>query len=262
MPRISVMTLDRARRVPPPAGCSGLAGALAWFDGAKDPLHLHLHEIAPGEVLRLEGGDTDRLAYVWSGGVMAGGCALAAGSSLVVGHGAALAIAGGAGPSRLLTFAAAQPAAARGEGGRVHLLPAERVARSEALPGSGGVSGGLHFNSGLPGCEIWLHENHFPGMGALSPEDQAKGIHSHSEDEIIFVTAGEIRLGNRLHGPGTALAIAADTLYSFTAGPAGLSFVNFRPATPGDIRFASGAAISETGYWRERVSQPVYLEPA
>jgi hypothetical protein len=120
----------------------------------------------------------------------------------------------------------------------------------------------MHFAADCPTCEIWLHENHFPGMAAPTPEEQSRGVHSHSEDEIIFVTAGRIRLGTRLHGPGTALAIAADTLYGFTAGPEGLSFINFRAGRPGDIRFASGMAISETGYWQERVTRPDYLEVA
>ena len=94
----------------------------------------------------------------------------------------------------------------------------------------------------------------------LSAEEQARGVHSHSEDEIIFVTDGQIRLGTKLYGPGTALAIAADTLYSFTAGPEGLSFINFRSGTPGDIQFANGSSISETGYWRERLPRPEYVE--
>ena len=141
----------------------------------------------------------------------------------------------------------------------MRLLPAERVPRMAAEPGSSGVSGGLHADSDWPGSAVWLHENHFPGGMELSPEQAARGIHSHSEDEIIFVTAGAMRLGQRLVGPGTAIAIAADTLYSFTASPEGLSFVNFRAAMPGDIHFASGASISETGYWRERVGRPDYL---
>ena len=41
-----------------------------------------------------------------------------------------------------------------------------------------------------------------------------------------------------------------------------MGFVNFRAGTPGDIRFANGHAMSETGYWRERVPRPAYLEPA
>ena len=261
MPKISVMTRDKAKPSVQPNGLSGSATARAYYEDEAHPLHLHVHEIAPGEMLRIEDNGIDRLAYVWRGSVQAGGCRLDAGSSLIVEHGRNLDIVGGAAASQVLTFAAARIAGDRREGGHVHLLPADRVARTGSLGAAGGVSGGMHFDSACPTCEIWLHENHFPGTSAPSPEDQARGVHSHSEDEIIFVTDGEMRLGNRLYGPGMALAIAADTLYSFTPGPEGLSFVNFRAGTPGDIRFASGDAISETGYWREHAGRPEYIEP-
>lgn len=260
MPRISVMTQSKARLVSAPERCAAAPAAFAYYDSDR-PLHLHLHEIAPGQVLPVERSDADRLAYVWSGAVDAGGHRLAQGSSLIVEHGGSLAIACGDEPSRVLVFSAPRQPDRASAGGNIHILPVDRVARS-AVPGDGsGVAGGMHFASDCPTCEIWLHENHFPGMAAPTPEDQARGVHSHSEDEIIFVTAGEIRLGNGLYGPGTALAIAADTLYSFTAGPDGLSFINFRAAMPGDIRFASGASISETAYSKERVARPEYLEP-
>ncbi|MBV1687676.1 hypothetical protein KRR38_08300 [Novosphingobium sp. G106] len=115
---------------------------------------------------------------------------------------------------------------------------------------------------GCPTCEVWLHENHFPGRATpMTPEEEKRGVHSHSEDEIIFVIDGEIRLGNKLYGPGTAVAIAADTLYSFTTGPKGLSFINFRAGAPGDIQFANGPAISETGYWKDKQLTPEYVSP-
>ena len=99
-------------------------------------------------------------------------------------------------------------------------------------------------------------------MAPLSPEAQAKGVHCHSEDEILCVTSGRVRLGNRVFYAGTAVAIAADTLYSLSAGPEGMSFINFRAATPGDIRFAGGMAMSETQYWQDRLPRPGYLAPA
>jgi len=259
MARISVMTLDKARPVPAAEGCADTGRVLAYYDGVRDPLHLFLHEVGRGGSLRIGPSGIDRLAYVWQGAVDSGGCRLEAGSSLVVEHGRELELTGAAEASRVLTFAAAQPPAQSRGGGHVHLLPAERVSRNGDL-GATGVGGGMHFASDCPTCEIWLHENHFPGSGPMAPEEQARGVHSHSEDEIIFVTAGRIRLGTKLYGPGTSLAIAADTLYSFSPGPEGLSFVNFRAGTPGDIRFASGTTISETGYWKERVARPDYVE--
>ena len=135
-----------------------------------------------------------------------------------------------------------------------------KVRSSTTLPGAGGTSGGLHADARCPTCEVWLHENTMPGM----PDEAARelgdrGVHSHSEDEIIFVTRGSMRLGNRLYGPGTALAIAADTMYSFTPGPDGLSFINFRAGFPRAFRMKNGQTFDEAGYWRERVTAPQYL---
>lgn len=236
------------------------ARGTAYFDSARDPIHLHLHRLKPGEQLGIGPLASDCAAYVWQGAAMAGGIELAAGSSAIVGHGTALELMGaGSGETLVLCFAGAADQDGKGT---LRLLPAERVPRMSAESGGSGVSGGLHADSAWPGSPVWLHENHFPGGMEMTTEQAARGVHSHSEDEIIFVTAGSMRLGQKLVGPGTAIAIAADTLYSFTAGPDGLSFVNFRAAMPGDIRFAHGASISETGYWRERVGQPDYLLPA
>jgi Cupin domain len=52
--------------------------------------------------------------------------------------------------------------------------------------------------------------------------------HAHSSAEIIYVTQGELRLGARVAGPGTAIYVDADTLYSFGVGPEGATFLNFR----------------------------------
>lgn len=254
MPRITVVTPDKARP-------TERNGELAYLAGERDPLHLRLHRIGRGESIGIGPGAVDAVCYLWTGAIEAGGHRLGAGSSVIVEHGGEIAVTGLDADSRLLVFAAALPPVGQRSGGRVHILPAERVPRSEDLGGGSGVGGGMHADSGCPSCAVWLHENHFPAAPPLSPEERQRGVHSHSEDEIIFVTAGEIRLGNRLCPPGTALAIAADTLYSFTAGPEGLSFVNFRAGTPGDIRFANGMTISETGYWRERLPRPEYLEP-
>jgi quercetin dioxygenase-like cupin family protein len=53
--------------------------------------------------------------------------------------------------------------------------------------------------------------------------------HAHTEDEIVYVLEGSILLGARTLGPGDALCVGKDTLYGFTTGPEGCSFLNFRP---------------------------------
>lgn len=54
-------------------------------------------------------------------------------------------------------------------------------------------------------------------------------VHSHREDEIIYIVAGSMKLGARTVLPGTSIFVSADTLYGFEAGPEGLRMLNFRP---------------------------------
>ena len=61
------------------------------------------------------------------------------------------------------------------------------------------------------------------------PADSGVEIHAHEEDEIIYVLTGEMRVGSRVLGPGASVFIQGNTLYSFKAGPQGLTFLNFRP---------------------------------
>lgn len=111
----------------------------------------------------------------------------------------------------------------------------------------------LHADARCPTCELWLHENDFFAA------NEETALHSHSEDEVIFVRGGSIRLGKRLCGPGTALAIAANTKYGFRSGPDGLSFVNFRGTSP-TYRSADGALVlDEAELWRTKVGVPHYL---
>jgi quercetin dioxygenase-like cupin family protein len=260
MSKLTVRTRAEAERSPLPGAYSGTAAAAAYYAGAQQPLHLHLIEIAAGETLQIHSGAVDQLAYIWRGAVAAGGRSLAAGSSLIIEHGASVELGGVAQISAVLAFAAARPPARPRAGGHVHLLPAESAPRSAALGGVAGLGGAMHADADCPTCELWLHENQFAGRDA-PPQGEEAGVHCHSEDEIIFVVDGELRLGERLYGPGTALAIAADAFYSFSPGPEGLRFVNFRAGRPSDIRFKKGPAISETAYWRERLPRPEYLAP-
>lgn len=260
MSKLTVTTCNEAVASSLPDAYSGGGAAASYFVADQHPLHLHLIEFRRGEVLRVRSGAIDQLAYVWGGAVDAGGRRLDTGSSLIVEHGASLQVVGAAEISALLAFSAAQPPAEARAGGHVHLLPAEHAPRSDALGGVEGLGGTMHADADCPTCALWLHENQFAGRDAPPQGDEA-GVHCHSEDEIIFVVEGDLRLGDRLYGPGAALAIAAGGFYSFSPGPDGLRFVNFRAGRPSDIRFKKGPAISETAYWRERLPRPQYLSP-
>ncbi|MGE0306976.1 MAG: cupin domain-containing protein [Acidimicrobiia bacterium] len=67
-----------------------------------------------------------------------------------------------------------------------------------------------------------LHEiEHPPGKETIP--------HAHDADEIIYVVAGDLVIGNRSLPAGSSVFVPANTLYAFRAGPQGLRFVNFRP---------------------------------
>jgi hypothetical protein len=61
------------------------------------------------------------------------------------------------------------------------------------------------------------------------PPNMKVDAHAHETDEIVVVAKGSALFGKRTYGPGSSVMIPKMTLYSFQAGPAGLTFLNFRP---------------------------------
>jgi hypothetical protein len=252
MARVAVRNLDTATPTGP--------DRLDYFRGVSDPIHLALHDLAAARTLTFAGEPAARLAYVWSGAVVAGDRDLPAGSVVIAERLAQVTLIGRDSRSRVLVFGAAACDPQAGEGGKIHMLPADRAPRIEGL-GASGVGGTLFADGSCPTCGVWLHENRFP-PGLPAPADPQAGVHSHEESEIIFITAGRMRLGNRQVGPGTAIAIEAGTLYSFLPGAEGLTFVNFRAGRPGLIHFADGRTADEVAVW-SRTDRPLeYLTPA
>lgn len=259
MARTSVATFEASAPCPLPPGITGAAEARGYFSRDDAPLQLHVLAVAAGGVLRLESSAIDRLVHVWRGGIEAGGHGLDAGSSLVVEHGASLEVTGRAGHSLIALFAARSPLPNQRGGGHVHLLPRERVPRvgeNESI-----AVGGLHANGKCGTCELWLNENTLPPFPEAPPPEEAdKGVHMHPEDEIIFVTQGNIRLGNRIYQAGAALAVRRDTFYGFHPGPDGLSFVTFRPSATNQIRFAAGGDYVHSPFW-DAIGPIDYVKP-
>ncbi len=253
MAKVSLATLDKAVPVEALPG-TGERETRAFFNQARDPIHLHMHRLGAEATINLHGDPTDISLFVWEGSIEAGGALWGPRSSAVVEFGASLDVKAGDDGATLLAFNMRDRDTDR-TGHHVHLLPNKIVPRTESLGGSAGVGGALHADSQCPTCKVWLHENSYVMA------DKETAVHSHSEDEVIFVYAGAVRLGNRLCGPGTALAIAANTKYGFFSGPQGLSFVNFRGTSP---TFTSGdgkTVLNEAELWRNLLGAPKYLEP-
>jgi quercetin dioxygenase-like cupin family protein len=234
------------------------SGVLEYFGAASDSIHLRLHRITGGDELIISAAAVDRLGYVWTGEVASGEHVLSQGSAIIVERGAEGAVEGRADESAVLVFEAAAAPNGLRAGGHVHLLPSDRVPKIAQMSASG-VSGALFADAACPSCEVWLHENRFPAPSG-PPLDAKAGIHSHEEDEIIFVTGGQMQLGQKLVDPGTAIAIAAGTFYSFLPGPGGLTFVNFRAGRPSHIHFADGRTADEVAIWSKADRPLEYLD--
>jgi hypothetical protein len=253
MAKVAIRTLEQAESGAAPAGSQGDVRELTFFDGEREPLHLRAYEIADGASLRLMAGGAELSFFVWKGAAEAGGTRLEERASGVIEPGASLDLEGGEGGATVLVFNRQEKEAASSGAGRVLLLPADRVPRTLAMGGNAGIGGALHADAHEPTPGVWLHENDF------DIPDKETVLHSHSEDEVIFVRRGSIRLGNRLYPEGTALAIAADTKYGFHTGPDGLGFVNFRVSSPTYAAADGSMVLDEAKLWLDAVGKPEYL---
>lgn len=253
MARVAIRTLEQTEAGAAPAGARGAVAARSYFAGEQDPLHLHLYEVASGASLCLEAGSAELAVFVWKGAADAGGTRLGKQASAVIEPGASLELVGCKDGASLLVFNQKEGEGASPGTGRVLLLPSERVPRTFAMGGNQGIGGALHADAHEPTPNVWLHEN------AFAMADKETVLHSHSEDEVIFVLAGGIRLGNRLYPEGTALAIAADTRYGFHSGPEGLGFVNFRVSSPTYTSADGSMVLDEAQLWLNAVGKPEYV---
>lgn len=256
MAKVSIATLETAPVIRDPGESGSKVETLAYFDRKQDPIRTLLHRLRPDARLRLEGTPSDCAAYVWRGSARVGAVELNPRSSVIAEYGAAVELTAGAEGADIVTFVLRERRPAARAGGQVHLLPTERVPRLANMDGLVEAGGGLHADAHCPTCELWLHENDFYVPDSHTP------LHSHSEDEVIFILDGAMRLGAKLYGPGSAVAIHANTKYKFDAGPEGLSFVNFRGATPTYTPADGSAPLDSTGFWRTKLGSPPYLEPA
>ena len=250
MPKVQVRTVDRAAQCASSGSASG-GTALDYFAG-NAPLHLRVQHLEAASSIAIEAGDHDTIAYVWKGEVVSSDRPLEADSCVIVRRGGKAEVTAAGAGATLLLFASRDETSAAADDALVYLLPSHRVPRRPSLRGTP-VKGALYADSLSVGTSLWLHQNEFPA-------DFEVGLHSHSEDEIIFVTAGSIILGRRDYGPGTALAIGADTIYGFHAGESGLTFVNFRANSPTITHANSEHSTDEGAFWRGATGIPLYIQ--
>ncbi|MEJ5975084.1 cupin domain-containing protein [Novosphingobium sp. PS1R-30] len=80
----------------------------------------------------------------------------------------------------------------------------------------------------------------------MHPHEEV-ALHSHDEDEIIYVLSGEMKVGTRTIGAGASLYIAGGVFYGFTAGPEGVHFLNFRARDDRSFHLPGKRQIIDTG---------------
>ena len=253
MARIAIRSIDEAAGGPLPPGLALDKGeAFPVLAGRDVPIPLYRLRLEQGGRLRVDDAGGGTALYVRSGEIAVGNVAAEAGSSVIVEHRASAEIEARA-ASELICFMIGEPNLAEisRAGGHVHVLPAGSVPRCPDFDGQGRVGGALHADSNCPTCEMWLHET------VLQPGGHETPVHSHDEDEVIVVIGGEILLGRRPYGPGTAIAIARDTLYGFHSGEGGLAFINFRPRSPVYVPAdKSRAPVDERDFNLARMAAP------
>jgi quercetin dioxygenase-like cupin family protein len=91
-----------------------------------------------------------------------------------------------------------------------------------------------------PSCRLWLLYT----ARNFAFDSQ---VHSHSQDELIYVLHGEIQLGSLRLLPGSSVFIAANQLYSFRAGEQGFGFINYRRDASEMTTRSTGKKLLEAG---------------
>lgn len=262
MQKVSIVPLEQAQPLDRGGNQSAILEARRYF-GKDSSIQLDYFRLRQGGALEFKGEPGDCLVYVWRGSVDAGERRHDARSSMIAEYGTRLAVSAGEEGAEILVFATCRRPENSRAGGHVHLLPSECVPHTHFMGGDKNIYGALHADSQCPTCSLWLHENDF--ILPLQKNDEmfedGPVLHSHSEDEVIFVREGSIGLGNRTYGPGTAVFIAADTVYRFSVPEEGLSILNFRGTPPTYTSTATSLVEDEAEMWLQFLDAPEYLEP-
>jgi quercetin dioxygenase-like cupin family protein len=225
MARIMLRSTEQAEptRFPEMPGLStyGAIEARPLIQGGGLSLFLWHYELEPGAEIRFDKPDHSHLLYVWRGAIDAGGEPAGFDDIVIIERRGEVVIRATGGPAKLLHFYSPVPSAkdayARGQ----VIVRRKKELDRHVYPQSKLT---LYADSSSDSCDIWFHSGETPD-GMLDFVDQ---LHSHSQDEIIFVVSGSMLVGQRRVGTGTALAVAADTVYSFMVREEGLHFINFR----------------------------------
>ena len=114
------------------------------------------------------------------------------------------------------------------------------------------VDAGLHDGSF---AKILINVPGFSLAYAWHKSDYPLPLHSHDVDCCYLIIAGDLKVGSEALGKGDGFFVPAGTPYTFTTGPDGVEFIEYRHANSWNIVFkyrneASWAKAADTA--RER----------
>lgn len=208
---------------------NGEVATKAVIDGNDRPLLLWQHDLPEGSGMEWDEPEGDHLFYVRHGQIDANGATLGREDSLIVERDAKLALNAKAGPASLLHFHSVKHAV-RSPGGHVHILRR----REQATHFHPQAAMTIYADSSCPTCDLWLHSVEIPAALDVFVEEP----HFHSQDELIAIIEGVMTIGPRRIAAGSALAIDANTIYTFGITENALRFINFR-AGPSSVTTVS-----------------------
>jgi hypothetical protein len=222
------------------------AGASIWMQNV---------ELEAGTRLVWEAGHRDEGLYVEAGELAVGGRRCGAGGALVVEGGgtqevevlrAARVLHMGPAPRNAESvregaapFASSPPSVPPPVGARapkVHVVGPRGV--FETL--EPGRETRFFADATCPGCSLWL-------LYTARTIAYESPVHTHTQDELVHVLHGEIRVGSLAAGPGETIFVAANQPYQFRAEAGGFGFLNYRRAPSQMTIRATGQRIVEAG---------------
>jgi hypothetical protein len=234
----------------PSCRVSGLVRA-TLIAPADSALRLCHAELGTGAELRFGADHDDEGVFVESGGLTVGDAQCPAGGAVIIEAGVTATVratcatrilhvgrAGGAADAEAVEV---EPAIGR----VVHVVGPRGWFQSGA---SKGVGATWFADSTCPTCRISLL------TVTSTPRPIKPGPrHSHSAEELIYVLAGEVRLGRQEYGPGSTLFVPADVQYALSHGPDGVEYLNYRAEPSEQSYFGAGtpdAPVAEGGLVR------------
>lgn len=202
--------------------CEGNVTVHDLVTDADQSIHLRIYEMAPGARIDVRHPTTGHAFYLWKGSMTGNGMTLASGGAVMAEQGGEVVIVAAGAGATIAHFQRnpAFPPVDTKAGGHAHVIPPEGIFNCPVSASDAAYV--IWADSSCPTCDLWLHQTHMP-----RPTTQG-GHHFHSEDEVVFLVGGGMKLGNRTLQPGAALAISANTIYGFGVPEGGTRFINFR----------------------------------